>query len=972
VEGAVEPQFTTLAQAVETRAQTKVKPCTKLKVPSQILDISKAEFASKQTEDSSLENCRRKARDEEVQKCKGGGQVRYIEKGKLMYREFTNDVGVKSCQLIVPKSLRETVLKVAHDTLFSGHLGVRKTTDRIVAEFYWPGVCVDVSRYCRSCDICQRTIAKGKVSKVPLGKMPLIDTPFKRVAVDIVGPIEPMTDRKNRYILTMVDYATRYPEAVALSSIETEKVAEALVDMFSRLGIPEEMLTDCGTQFTSELMSEVSRLLSLKQLTTTPYHPICNGLVEKFNGSLKQMLKRMCHERPKDWDKYLNAVLFAYREVPQESLGFSPFELLYGRTVRGPVTILKELWSGKTDDDEIKTTYQYVLDLQERLEETCRLAQENLAKSSRRYQKYYDRKARARSFKQGNKVLVLLPSKHNKLLLHWKGPFVVEEVVNKLDYRVNMNGKLKTFHANMLKEYCERERVQDAGVLSQVCAAVITETEIESKEQEVSQTEVDEVVLCPLPLGEETYQNVDINPDLTESCKQDIESLLEEFSDVFTDIPGNTTLIEHNIQLTTTDPIRVKGYPVPFHLRETVKEEVEKMLQLGVIEPSNSPFASPIVLIRKRDGTVRFCIDFRQLNKVTVFDAEPMPNIEAIFAKVSKYKYFSKLDLSKGYWQVPMSDKARALTSFDTGDGLYMFRKMPFGLVNAPATFCRLMRMVLKDLGHSDSFVDDILTFSMSWHEHVIALRELLTRLRECKLTARPTKCSIGYCKIECLGHVLGEDQTLAPVPSKIQAIIDVKRPETKKQVRSFLGVVGFYRKFVPNFAAIAVPLTDLTKKGQPNKVIWGTSQERAFCTLKKSLIESPILKLPDLEQTFILRVDASDVGLGAVLLQEHEDGKYPVAYASRKLLPRERNYSVIEKECLAVVWGVSKFHRFLFGKEFDLETDHQPLTYLNKVKMQNSRLMRWALALQPYRMRIRAIPGRENVGADYLSRAEC
>jgi hypothetical protein len=266
-----------------------------------------------------------------------------------------------------------------------------------------------------------------------------------------------MTDRKNRYILTMVDYATRYPEAVALSSIETEKVAEALVDMFSRLGIPEEMLTDCGTQFTSELMSEVSRLLSLKQLTTTPYHPICNGLVEKFNGSLKQMLKRMCHERPKDWDKYLNAVLFAYREVPQESLGFSPFELLYGRTVRGPVTILKELWSGKTDDDEIKTTYQYVLDLQERLEETCRLAQENLAKSSRRYQKYYDRKARARSFKQGNKVLVLLPSKHNKLLLHWKGPFVVEEVVNKLDYRVNMNGKLKTFHANMLNTVREKE-----------------------------------------------------------------------------------------------------------------------------------------------------------------------------------------------------------------------------------------------------------------------------------------------------------------------------------------------------------------------------------------------------------------------------------------------------------------------------------------------------------------------------------
>ena len=253
-------------------------------------------------------------------------------------------------------------------------MDTKKTLDRVVAEFFWPGICGDVARFCKSCDICQRTIQKGRVSKVPLGKLPLFDTPFKRVAVDIVGPTEPRSEKRNRYILTMIDYATRYPEAVALPSIETERVAEALVEMFSRVGIPDEMLTDCGSQFTAEVMKEVSRLLSLQQLTTTQYHPMCHGLVERFHATMKQMLRRMCAERPKDWDKYLPALLFAIREVPQESLGFSPFELLSGRSVRGPTAILRELWSGEVNDEQVLSTYQYVIELRERLEQTCQLA----------------------------------------------------------------------------------------------------------------------------------------------------------------------------------------------------------------------------------------------------------------------------------------------------------------------------------------------------------------------------------------------------------------------------------------------------------------------------------------------------------------------------------------------------------------------------------------------------------------------
>ena len=262
--------------------------------------------------------------------------------------------------------------------MMSGHMGIKKTMDRILNHFFWPGMKDDVRRFCRSCDICQRTINKGCVPKVPLGKMPLIDTPFKRVAVDIVGPIHPSSADGHKYILTLFDYSTRYPEAVALKNITTEAVAEALISIYSRLGIPEEILSDLGTQFISECMSEVERLLKIRHLSMTPYHPQCNGLVEKFNGTLKTMLRKLCADQPREWHRFLNALLFAYREVPQETTGFAPFELLYGRSVRGPMHILKKMWSATNADPEVLSSYQYVFDLRQRMEETCKIVQKNL------------------------------------------------------------------------------------------------------------------------------------------------------------------------------------------------------------------------------------------------------------------------------------------------------------------------------------------------------------------------------------------------------------------------------------------------------------------------------------------------------------------------------------------------------------------------------------------------------------------
>ena len=214
----------------------------------------------------------------------------------------------------------------------------------------------DVPSFCRSCDVCQKTVIKGYIPRTPLGEMPLIDLPFKRVAIDLVGPITPASEKEHRYILTLVDYATRYSEAVPIKNRATETVAEALLGMYSRVCVPEEVLRDLGTQFVSKCMEEVSRLLSIKRLTTTPYHLICNGLVEMFNGTLNKMIQRLCSERPKQWHRFINPLLFAYREAQHEATEFAPFELLYLRTVGGPIQILKEVWTEETDVLEVKTS----------------------------------------------------------------------------------------------------------------------------------------------------------------------------------------------------------------------------------------------------------------------------------------------------------------------------------------------------------------------------------------------------------------------------------------------------------------------------------------------------------------------------------------------------------------------------------------------------------------------------------------
>ncbi|MGH0163547.1 UNVERIFIED_CONTAM: hypothetical protein FKN15_045983 [Acipenser sinensis] len=393
------------------------------------------------------------------------------------------------------------------------------------------------------------------------------------------------------------------------------------------------------------------------------------------------------------------------------------------------------------------------------------------------------------------------------------------------------------------------------------------------------------------------------------------------------------------------------------------------MLELGVVEESSSDWSSPVVMVPKPDGTVRFCIDFRRVNEVSKFDAYPMPRVDELLEKLGKSNYITTLDLTKGYWQVPLAPASKEKTAFVTPEGLYQFTVLPFGLHGAPATFQRLMNKLLRPhQQYAAAYLDDVVIFSVDWECHVKRLEAVLCSLREAGLKANAKKCAFALQEAKYLGFSLGRG-LIKPQLNKIEAILACKAPVNKKQVRAFLGLIGYYRRFIENFASRAAPLTELTRASAPVTVKWSAEAETAFNDLKSAVCSEPVLVSPDFEKPFILQTDASEVGLGAVLSQVIKGEEHPVLFLSRKLLPRERNYATVEKECLSVKWAVEALRYYLWGRKFTLVTDHAPLQWMHRNKDKNARVTRWFLALQPYSFDVKHRKGKEHTNADFLSR---
>ena len=416
---------------------------------------------------------------------------------------------------------------------------------------------------------------------------------------------------------------------------------------------------------------------------------------------------------------------------------------------------------------------------------------------------------------------------------------------------------------------------------------------------------------------------------------------------------------------------------MPFMVREEVARQLKLMQQDGVIQPSNSPWSSPVVIVRKKDGGHRFCVHYRALNSVTRADTFPLPRIDDLLDQLGGACYFSTLDLASGFWQIRMDPQAREKTAFVTPHGLYEFLVMPFGLTNAPAVFQRLMQKVLNGLNPDGgkqfvaAYLDDILVFSETLEDHLIHLRKVIDRLKAANLKLKPAKCMFVRREVEYLGHIITADG-LKPNPRITDAVCNFCTPESVQDVRRFLGMASYYRKFIAGFSKIAQPLHHLTAKDVPFK--WSPDCETACATLKSKLVSPPVLAYPRFGKGFTLETDASIQGLGAVLSQKQTDRRlHPVAYASRALNPAEKNYSVTDLETLAVVWGIAHFHSYLYGSDVTVITDHSAVKQVLESPNPTGKHARWWTRV--YGRGVKSVnivyrAGRENASADALSRS--
>ncbi|MEL7520467.1 MAG: reverse transcriptase family protein, partial [Cyanobacteria bacterium J06553_1] len=459
------------------------------------------------------------------------------------------------------------------------------------------------------------------------------------------------------------------------------------------------------------------------------------------------------------------------------------------------------------------------------------------------------------------------------------------------------------------------------------------------------------------------------------NAHQILEDLFTEFNDILPSKNrplGKTTLLQHSIKLIPgAQPVNIPAYRIPHSKKLQVDKEVEGMLAQDIIEESVSPWSSPLLLVPKSDGSFRPVVDYRALNQLTISQPFPMPKIKDLLSDINRNnKIFSSIDLAKGFLQVPLDPESRPYTAFTTRSGHFQFKSSPMGLKNSPSSFLKLMTVVMQGLLSDDVLVylDDLLICSENVSQHTKRLKEVFKRLQSAHLTINPTKCKFFQKELTFLGHTIS-NKGILPNELKVIAVKNFPTPTNEKQIKQFIGMAGFYRSFIWNFGELCTPLTSLLKKDV--KFEWGESQELSFNALKSALTTAPILTFPDYNQKFHLYTDASNTGLGAVLMQIVNNQLQPIAFASRVLNKAERNYATTDREMLGVVWGLKHFREIIMGYKINLYTDHNPLVAINShsYKDPHGRIARYILTLNDFEVEVKYIKGTLNTPPDALSR---
>ncbi|GFW98975.1 retrovirus-related Pol polyprotein from transposon 297 [Trichonephila clavipes] len=629
-------------------------------------------------------------------------------------------------------------MTIGHEAA-AAHLGVTKTKDAIFKTFYWPKCFSDVEDFVKTCDKCQRVGKPQDKKKAPLKIVPVITEIFTKINIDARGPL-PMTPSGNKYIITALCMSSRYPDAIPVANLCSITVVNALLQIFSRMGFPRELQTDQGTSFMSALTTEFLERFGVKAIP--------------------------------DWEKILPQALFALRTVIHDSTGFSPAELVHGKNLRIPAMLLYEKL---TEEEHVESSVvDYVFELINRMKRCQELAILHMEDAKQKQKLWYDRRTVKRRFQLGELVLVIAPSRPNKLSVQWVGPGEIVQQLSETNYVVKFPEKDKThvYHVNMLKPYHRRE--ENINLLCINPLKHDEEEDIPSLELENERSGWSKII-----------SDVQLNSKLSQIQRGQLKELLYEYSNLFANIPGCTDLAEHDIELESEQAIVAKPYRISPRQIEILKSEVNKMLELKIIEPGESDFTSPLILVEAQGKEARPCVDYRRLNK--------------------------------------------------------------------------------------------------------------------------PSKCQFAQAYVKYLGHLVGQGLR-TPGELKVQVIKDFPIPTNKTQVRAFLGLSGYYRRYIPEFSVIAAPLTDLLK-GQNRKstVDWNSSCQNAFEELKTRLSKNPVLYSPDFTKPFIIQCDASNLGIGVVLSQVCENKEHPIMFLNKKLSLAEQKYSTTEKECAAIIFAVQK-----------------------------------------------------------------
>lgn len=910
--------------------------------------FTRAQLIEEQQRDPSLKQLFQAAEDP----C----QTQFTVKNGILYA-INLEPGLleQPSKIVVPTKLRQHILEAGHAC--SGHFGAKKTRSNIQQHFYWQGIGKDVAAHCKSCKMCCTYNAHRKDYQ-PLQPIPVVHTPWTKLAIDIVGPLN-TTRRGHKYLLTMVDLATRWPEAVPLKKVDAVSTAEALLNIFSTYGVPQLLVHDNGGNFTAKFTSLVMKTMGIHQIKTAPYHPEANGHIERLNGTIKKALKKAGAETT-SWDKLIPLVLYAIRITQHSTTGHSPYQLMFGRHPYTPTSSLREAVEQQDSEDIPQPVLDYLNDLTVTMSLTKSVAEEAERKAKQDSKIYQDarHKAKETPLKIGDPVLCFEPNLKKGLSAAWHGPYHIKKKLGNLTYLVDLgHGRAWKRHRNALKLYQAQDQEEEPAQIATVVLAM------EDGEADDGLT-LERPATPQLPATPLKLRGIDTQP---KAYQQQVIQLTHRLQAAFNSEPEAASLQAYDLQTQHKKPVVRKPYRPPLSLKPTIDREIDHLLKLGIIEPSTSPWSSPVIPVPKKDGSVRLCVDFRGVNEHTLQDTYPIPRVDDLLAKVSAKQFLTTLDLTKGYHQVPLTQETKEKTAFVCHRGKFQYTRLPFGLKNAPAHFQRQMDQTLQGTS-AEAYIDDIVLAHDTWEEHIAALEQVLKICIQKNLSLNLEKCVFISATLDYLGHTIGSGHIL-PQEAKVTAILNFPKPENRKQLRGFLGLVGYYRQHIPHFSSMTASLSEKTSTKHPRKVQWTEQMTSDFEAARKSILTAPLLAAPDMSQPFYLQTDACQSGIGAVLQQEKNGGRVTIAFYSKKLNRAQQHYAATELELFALTQACQHFKIYLFGSKVMVETDHKPLTHLTSMTNDNKKIMRWIQVLQQFNLHISYLPGKDNVPADALSR---